>query len=303
MIETHTIEARGFSYTTDVCGPEGGVPIIFLHGFPNSRFSWHDSLKAAAAAGYRGYAPDQRGYSKDARPDGVATYHVDEIVKDVGAIADAVGAEKFHLIGHDWGGQIAWLSAIAMPERLLSLSVLSRPHPAAFAKAIKQDEAQANRSRHHKAFQDPTMADRLLEDDAKAIYNTLVYENAAGLFGKTGAGPFTRRMSDQKAGEHLSVIGDRDALDAALNWYRAAFSGQSTLAREDAPKITVPTLYIWGNEDMSVGRIAANCTEAEIASDYTFVELNGVGHFSAEECPEEVNAALLAHFAKHSPAP
>lgn len=297
MIETMEIKAGGFGFTADVDGPADGERVIFLHGFPNSRHSWREQIAAVAGAGFRAIAPDQRGYSAGARPPGVDNYHVDMIVGDVIALADALEADRFHLVGHDWGGQIAWLTAIAHPERLKTLTVLSRPHPAAFARAFRADPEQASRSRHHKAFQDKGMADRLLADDAEALRNTLVFENARGLFGQDDGGgpPAKRRMSDATADAHLSVLGERAALDAALNWYRAAFGGGSTLALEDAPKIAVPTLYIWGNEDMSVGRLAAEGTAGFVDAPCAFLEIPGAGHFLAEEVPGKVNAALLRH--------
>lgn len=297
MIDTRDIAAGGRRFRASCSGPEDGELVLFLHGFPNSRYSWGEQLGAVGGAGYRGVAYDQRGYSPGARPDGVDAYRADLIAGDVIAMADALGARRFHLVGHDWGGQIAWLTAIAHPERVRSLTVLSRPHPAAFALAFRADPAQASRSRHHKAFQDPEMADRLLENGASALRNVLLYENASGLFGaaEEGGPPPKQRMSEATARAHLSVIGDRAALEAALNWYRAAFAGGSTLAREDTPKVRVPTLYLWGTEDMSVGRMAAEATADFIDAPFRFVSIHGAGHFLAEEAPEQVNAALLAH--------
>lgn len=293
-MDTVEIEAGGLRFRTNVAGPAAGAPVIFLHGFPQSRNSWQDQMAFLSASGYRCLAPDQRGYSPGARPAGVEAYHVDHIVRDVLNIADAVGADRFHLVGHDWGGQIAWLTAIAAPERLLSLSVLSRPHPAAFARAMKEDGKQAGRSGHHKRFQDPEMAATLLENNAESLRNSLTYENAKGVFAQGGSG-LKRRMSDAKAEEHLDVLRDPGALDAALNWYRAAFGGASTLARPDVPAIKVPTLYVWGTEDGTVGRIAAEGTADFIDAPFCFVEVEGAGHFLAEEAPDKVNEALLAH--------
>lgn len=300
-IETTLIGAGGLTFTADRAGPDGIETALFLHGFPNSRHSWGRQLEAVAEAGFRGIAPDQRGYSPDARPAGIDAYHTDRLVGDVIAIADQLEARRFHLVGHDWGGQVAWLTAMRHPERLLSLAVLSRPHPAAFARALAHDPAQAERSRHHKAFQDPAMADLLLEDNARVIRNTLAFENAEGLFG-TGGAPPKRRMDEDLVAAHLSVLGERAAMDAALNWYRAAFAGRSALARADAPKVTVPTLYLWGTEDMSVGRTAAEATGGFVDAPFEFVALDGAGHFLAEEEPDMVNEALIAHLARHRAA-
>lgn len=294
MIETVEIKAGGFRFRADCAGPESAPVVILLHGFPQSRNSWRSQITALANAGFRCIAPDQRGYSPGARPEGIEDYHVDLIVQDVLNLADAVGAERFHLVGHDWGGQIAWLTAIAAPGRLLSLTVLSRPHPAAFARAMTEDAKQAGRSGHHKRFQDPAMAEILLANGAESLRNSLTFENAKGVFAQGGSG-MKRRMSDKQAKEHLAVLCDPGALDAALNWYRAAFAGGSTLARTDVPKIKVPTLYVWGNEDGTVGRIAAEGTADFVDAAYRFLEVNGAGHFLAEETPDAVNSALLEH--------
>ena len=142
------------------------------------------------------------------------------------------------------------------------------------------------------------MATRLLADGAKAVRNTLCFENAAGLFGKDGSGdgaPFKRRMSDEMAERHLSVLGSEAAMNAALNWYRSAFAGGSTLARDDVPSITVPTLYLWGREDMSVGEAAASATPGYVSAPCRFEAIDGAGHFLAEEVPYEVASLVLAH--------
>ena len=299
MIETTQVEANQFTFTVDVCGAPDGQPVIALHGFPQSRHSWHELLETLADKGFRGIAPDQRGYSPGARPSGIEHYDTKHLVSDVLAIADAIGAPRFHLIGHDWGGQVAWLTAAQHPERLRSLTVLSRPHPAAFAEALRDDPVQASKSRHHKAFQDPAMAARLLSNDAKAIRDTLIYENAAGLFGMESAdsSKLKRRMSDRMVADHLSVIGTEDAMEAVLNWYRAAFAGGSTLARADVAAVRVPTLYIWGREDMSVGAAAATATPRYVSNDCLLQAIDGAGHFLAEEVPQRVASLVLAHLA------
>ncbi|MBT6277695.1 MAG: alpha/beta hydrolase, partial [Chromatiales bacterium] len=276
MIETQYITVGELNFTVDVAGEPSSPAVIMLHGFPQSRHSWSPMAGMLASHGFRAIAPDQRGYSPGARPTDVSDYHTDHLIRDVVALADAFDIDRFHLVGHDWGGQIAWLTATQHSERLLSLTVLSRPHPAAFAQAMERDAAQANRSRHHKAFQDQDMASKLLAEGAKAVRNTLCFENAQGLFGKEATqGPLKRRMSDAMADQHLSVLGTEQAMNAALNWYRSAFAGGSTLAIADVPPVTVPTLYLWGNEDMSVGKIAATLTADQVHALYTFETIDG----------------------------
>ena len=163
--ETISIEANGLSFTADIAGPTTGDLALLLHGFPQTRYTWRAELPVLGSAGFRACAPYQRGYSVGARPDGVNSYRIEHLIADVLAIADVLGAECLHLVGHDWGGHLAWITAALHPKRVRSLTVLSRPHPAAFARAMTQDAEQSSRSRHHRAFQRPEAAGELLADD------------------------------------------------------------------------------------------------------------------------------------------
>ena len=141
MADSTGIKTRsGLTFTADVAGPADGPLVLLLHGFPESRHSWRAALPALAAAGYRAVAPDQRGYSPGARPDpaDLSNYAFDKLVNDAIEIAAAAGYEgkRFHLVGHDWGGQVSWGVADAHPERLASLTILSRPHPKSFRRAL-----------------------------------------------------------------------------------------------------------------------------------------------------------------------
>jgi len=140
--------------------------VLLLHGFAESMHCWGAQVAALADAGYRAVAPSQRGYSPGARPDtsDTANYHIERLMDDAMAIvaASGYGDRRFHLVGHDWGGSIAWALADRFPDRLASLAVLSRPHPNAFNRALQMpDGDQAQRSRHHKAFLEPGAADLL----------------------------------------------------------------------------------------------------------------------------------------------
>ena len=137
----------GLTFTADVAGPAGGPLVLLLHGFPESRHSWRAALPALAAAGYRAVAPDQRGYSPGARPDpaDLANYAFDKLVNDAIEIAAAAGYDgrRFHLVGHDWGGQVSWGVADLHPERLASLTILSRPHPKSFRRALLKEDGRS----------------------------------------------------------------------------------------------------------------------------------------------------------------
>ena len=179
MVETIALKTRsGFTFTTDAAGPAGGALVLLLHGFPESRHSWRAALPALATAGYRAVAPDQRGYSPGARPDpkDLANYAFDKLIADAIDIADAAGAQgkRFHLVGHDWGGQVSWGVAGKHPDRLASLTILSRPHPASFRRALlKEDGDQKHRSRHHRKFLEPETGPMLLEENARRLRRNL----------------------------------------------------------------------------------------------------------------------------------
>src|SRR5262249_19677572 len=132
--QTRTCRIGEFDFTVEAAGASGPA-VLLLHGFPQNRHMWRHQLRALAAAGFRAVAPDQRGYSAGARPGGAEAYATDLLIADALALMDAWEAPRFHLVGHDWGGQLAWLIAASHPDRIETLTVLSRPHPAAFARA------------------------------------------------------------------------------------------------------------------------------------------------------------------------
>jgi pimeloyl-ACP methyl ester carboxylesterase len=275
--------APHLTFDTLTEGPPAAPLVLLLHGFAESMHCWRAQVTALAAAGYRAVAPSQRGYSPGARPDpnDTANYHIDRLMDDAMAIVAACGYgdRRFHLAGHDWGGSIAWSLADRFPQRLASLAVLSRPHPNAFNRALQlPDGDQAHRSRHHKAFLEPDAADIALADDAKWLRERWA-----------AAGVPARAME-----EHLAVLGNKPAMEAALAWYRARGAIRGPLGITD-----VPTLYIWGDADDTVGRIAAEGTEDFVSAPYRFEVLPGVGHFAADQAPDRVNELLLSHLAAY----
>jgi pimeloyl-ACP methyl ester carboxylesterase len=276
-VETVRIAANGLAFTADVAGPPSGDLVLLLHGFPQTRHAWRAELRALSAAGYRACAADQRGYSAGARPEGVDAYRIESLVGDALAIAGALGAERFDLVGHDWGGHLAWILAAQNPQRVRTLSVLSRPHPAAFARAMAEDPEQAKRSKHHRGNQRAEATDEMLADGAARLRAAL---RAQG-------------VPEKDVAAYLETLGERAALDAATHWYRAA--GRSGLAAADVPPVAVPTLYVWGDADATVGRLAAEGTRAFVKAPYRFVEIPGVGHFVTDQAPEVFPPLLLEH--------
>ena len=275
--------APHLTFDSIAAGARGAPMVLLLHGFAESMHCWNAQVAALGDMGYRAVAPSQRGYSPGARPDPreFSHYLIDRLMDDAMAIvaASGYGDARFHLAGHDWGGSIAWGLADRHHERLASLTILSRPHPNAFNRALQMTDAeQAKRSRHHKAFLEPDAADLVLADSAKWLRDRLAANGVPAAAIEA----------------HLSVLGNKDAMEAALAWYRARGAIRGPLG-----PIRVPTLYVWGDADDTVGRIAAEGTVDFIAAPYRFEVLPGVGHFAADQVPERVCELLLEHLADH----
>jgi pimeloyl-ACP methyl ester carboxylesterase len=282
QLEQITIKP-GLTFDALTSGVSGAPLVLLLHGFAESMNCWRAQAAALTAKGFRAMAPSQRGYSPGARPDvnEPANYHIDHLMNDAMAMVDACsyGDQRFHLVGHDWGGSIAWAMADRHPQRIASLTVLSRPHPNAFNRALQMpDGEQAQRSRHHKAFLEPDAADVVLADNAKWLRDRWAANG----------------MPAAAMEQHLAVLGNKPAMEAALAWYRARGAIRSPIG-----PIRTPTLFIWGDADDTVGRAAAEGTVDFVAAPYRFEVLPGAGHFAADQMPDRVSELLLQHIAAH----
>jgi pimeloyl-ACP methyl ester carboxylesterase len=259
-------------------GPEDGPGVLLLHGFPEAAIAWEHQVGALGAAGYRAVAPDQRGYSPGVRPDAVEAYAMDELAGDVAAIADALGWPAFHLVGHDWGGAVAWIVADRVPDRVRTLTVVSTPHPRALGLALREDEDQQQRSGYMQLFRQARQPERmLLGEDAKGL-----------------RGIFERSVPRSRVDEYVSRLSEEGALTAALHWYRAMRLGNTA-----AEEITVPTMYVWSTEDVAFGSIAAFATGAFVTGAYRFEMLEDVSHWIPEQAPEALSGLLLDHLEPH----
>jgi pimeloyl-ACP methyl ester carboxylesterase len=284
MIARDTITIQpGLTFDTLSGGEKSAPLVLLLHGFAESMHCWRAQISALAGNGYRAIAPSQRGYSPGARPDVAepANYHIDRLMDDAMAIVGAAGygETRFHLAGHDWGGSIAWSLADRYPQRIASLAVLSRPHPNAFNRALQMpDGEQAKRSKHHKAFLESDAADVVLANDSRWLRDRLTANG----------------VPKEAIERHLSVLGNKGAMEGALAWYRARGAIRGPLG-----PIRIPTLYIWGDADDTVGRVAAEGAVDFVAAPYRFEVLPGVGHFAADQMPDRVSELLLQHVAAH----
>jgi pimeloyl-ACP methyl ester carboxylesterase len=232
-------------------------------------------LPALAAAGYYAVAPSQRGYSPKARPAADSEYTLDHMVGDALAIATALGADRFHLVGHDWGGAVAWIIGAQAPQRLNSLTVLSTPHLTAFAAAANNPlSLQREMSAYAAVFATPGMANILMSGGPDYFALGLV---AFGL-------PLA------KAEVYAKALGDATALNAAMAWYRV----NPVPPTQPIGRITVPTLYAWGDLDFAFGADAAHGTGQYVDAPYRFVELVGVNHWVTENDTDEATRLVTA---------
>ena len=228
------IEAGSMTFrarTAGFGGDRGNV--ILLHGFPESSAMYLPMIPELARAGYRVVAPDQRGYSPGARPADLDAYTTDKLAADVFAIADAVGFDRFHLVGHDWGAAIGWLMVFDASPRIRSWSALSIPHMGAYAAAIANDPDQRERSAYLGFLQLPWLPEALFTFNGFAMMRN-------GVYAEHGA---------EIVDEYIALFSEPGALTAAINWYRA--SGLATPS--PAVAVTIPTAFIWGNRDPVVG--------------------------------------------------
>ena len=279
MEEQSIAVGGGMTFRARVAGPADGRLVLLLHGFPQTSMSWAETMAALAGEGHRAVAFDQRGYSAGARPDGVEHYGLDSLVADVLAVADERGGHRFDLVGHDWGGIIAWHVAGRYPDRVRTLTVASTPHPLAFRAALRGELGgdQPSKSGYTEFFRSPGAEDFFLGNDAAALrgmYSTMPAEAAA---------------------DYLTVLTQPGALTGALNYYRA------TKFDEQPPTgdITSPTLYVWSTDDMALGREAAEATGRHVAGPYRFEVLDGVSHWVPEAAAAEFSRLLLEHLATY----
>ncbi|MGK0361980.1 MAG: pimeloyl-ACP methyl ester carboxylesterase [Bradymonadia bacterium] len=276
--QTTTLTVGALRFDALVAGPQDGPGVILLHGFPQTNHAWAAYLQPLADAGFRVVAPNQRGYSATARPGEVDQYALPLLAADVLGVADAMGFDRFHLVGHDWGAAVTWYVAATSPGRILTANPLSVPHLTAFANALADPESdQAERSSYFALFRSPTAQDLMLANDA-AILRTQVWADL----------PATAIEA------YLAVLGTPEALGAALNWYRA----NDFAAAPAIPAVTVPTMYIWGDADTALGPDSANATGDFVEGPYRFEIVAGGTHWLPELNAEQVLPLLLDHLAQ-----
>ena len=273
-LQQTTFKWNGMVFSGLACGPDHGPLVVMLHGFPQFADAWTRVMPVLAQAGFRVVAFDQRGYASGARPETVSSYATDALVEDVLACANSLGQETFHVVGHDWGGLLAWRLAARHAQRLRSVAVLSTPHPDAFREALASDPEQQAKSQYIQLFRMPgNVAEGMLLAADAALLRRVCQD----------------RLQKDQVERNVQRLSEPGALTAALNWYRAL------KVAEPAGPVSMPALYLWGDQDLALGRTAAEATARFITGPYRFKALEGVSHWILEDAPQSVTDLLLEH--------
>lgn len=282
-IRTEFVDTGEIRFEVDTCGdPGSGRLALLLHGFPESAYSWRHQLPLLARLGYRVWAPNQRGYGRTTRPTGARAYRMRALVDDVGRLIDASGAQSVLLVGHDWGGAVAWMAALTGVRPLDGLVVMNLPHPTRFQRALRT-WAQFRRSWYILFFQIPWLPEKLLAlRDARAIRQAF-----------RGMALDKSRFPDEVLDVYARQALEPGALTAMLNWYRGVRFVDADIQKlvAEPPVLDVPTLMVWGEHDTALGKELTYGTE-KLVRDFTLHYLPGVSHWVQQEAPEAVNEIL-----------
>jgi pimeloyl-ACP methyl ester carboxylesterase len=279
-----TFSNDGLTFDVADAGPPDGDLVVLLHGFPENKESWAAITPQLTAAGYRVLAPDQRGYSPGARPRRRRDYALPALAGDVLAMVEAAGrgrdGARFHVVGHDWGGGVAWALASGHPDRLASVTSLTTPHPSAMARSMVTS-TQLLRSWYMLFYQLPGLPElsATSQPGGKTFVRTLV---------RSG-------LAEDRARDYLALLRS-GAARPAINWYRAVpFGGRSM---RSGP-VTVPTLYVYAGDDFALGRAAADATGRYVTGPYRYEVVEGASHWLPEQSPEVIGPMLLEHLRAH----
>ena len=289
--------STGVTLNVALAGPAEAQPVILLHGFPESHRTWR-GIAPLLDDRFRLVMPDQRGFAGSDRPQDVAAYRASAIVKDVFALADALSVERFALVGHDWGGAIAWAAAIDGNPRIERLAILNSPHPVIFQKSLIESAEQRDASQYMNAFRAPGMAQAIEAMGYDAFFEKSFRPHVD-----------LALIPEAEKRQYIAEWSQAGAMDAMLNWYRASQLVVPPLlvtvpipdwVLGAFPKIHIPTLVVWGMRDPALLPIQLDGLD-RLVDDLTVVRLPGAGHFAPWEAPEPV-AEALGHFLASAPA-
>lgn len=278
----------GVTLNVALAGPADAPPVIMLHGFPESHRTWR-GLAPSLEDRFRLIMPDQRGFAGSDRPQDVDEYRTDLLVDDIFALAEALGIERFALVGHDWGGAISWPAALRNDPRLSRLAIINAPHPVIFQKSVIEDADQRAASQYITAFRTPGF-----EKAAEAMGWETLFDKSFG-----GHVDLAIIPPEERA-QYITEWSEPGGFAAMLNWYRASQLIVPPPGIEVPvpdwvlglfPKVKVPTLVIWGMKDKALLPVQLDGLDA-LVPDLRVARIEDAGHFVPWEKPEAVAAAL-----------
>jgi pimeloyl-ACP methyl ester carboxylesterase len=284
--EELALDANGIRFHALAAGPAEGPLVVCLHGFPELARSWRHQLPALATAGYRAVAPDLRGYGgTDMR----GPYDVRTLVGDVTGLIAALGRERAVLVGHDWGGAVAWATAMRAPEAVDRLVAVNCPPASALSEAMRRSPSQLAKSWYILFFQLPWLPERRMAKDGAAV----VARALVGGSHRRGVWP------PEELAAYRAAFARPGRAKAAIDWYRAAFRPalRPRRSRGPSPRVAAPTLVLWGVEDRFLGRelVSPDVLRSVLAEGNVpeVVLIEDAGHFVQNEAPDRVNDELL----------
>ena len=277
------IQTNGIRLHVAQAGAQDGPLVILLHGFPEFWRGWEAQIPALAAAGYRVWAPDQRGYNRSDKPPRIADYHIDTLARDVTGLIRAAGEQKAFVVGHDWGAAVAWHLVTHYPERVRKLVNMNVPHPAIMVRNLRSNIRQMLKSWYIFFFQIPRLPEWLLARDNAAFLARAMQESSA-------PGTFDER----KLAHYREAWSQPGAITAMLNWYRSVLRASLKTWRTPPPlpRITVPTLLIWGKQDVALDHRMAQ-PSIDLCEQGELVFFEQASHWVQHERAEEVNRLVV----------
>ena len=271
------IPTNGIRLHTALAGPENGDPVFLLHGFPDAWFGWEAQIEPLAEAGFRVIVPDQRGYNLSDKPIGVSSYQMDTLGDDILGLADALGHDRFHLAGHDFGAMVGWNLAMRHPQRLQRLAIANVPHPVVMRNYLRTHPSQMLKSWYVFFFQLPGLPERVVK--AKN-WQSLI-------------SAMPNDLTAKKRDRYREAWAQPGAMTSMINWYRASLwqMRKST----EISQIRVPTLVLWGKQDPHISYEMASLS-VDLCEAGSLVTFEDATHWVMHDKPEEVNQLLIEHF-------
>lgn len=263
-----------------------GPALVLLHGFPEFWYSWRHQIGALSKAGFRAIAPDLRGYNESKKPPDVSHYVLPSLIDDIADLIQQASDGPAFLVGHDWGGVIAWLVAALRPELVRRLAILNAPHPAAYREELRHNPGQWLRSSYMMFFQIPGIPERVLRARDFALLERTWRK-------------LPEAFTSHDIAEYKKAFSGPDGLRGPIHYYRAAFRHPS-FDWDRLPSVAVPTLLIWGERDPYLSPLIPDRVRPMVP-DLRIDRIPGAGHWVQNEAPDHVNRALVSFFVEVGP--